>query len=69
MEAYLCRTTGSSLNLVGLRGILKKFGYSHKRIPYSKREYQEEGRGKREAEEGIPRNNECVFIREVDIFG
>lgn len=29
----------------------------------------EEGRGKREAEEGIPRNNECVFIREVDIFG
>lgn len=35
MEAYLCRTTGSSLNLVGLRSILKKFGYSHKRIPYS----------------------------------
>ena len=35
METYLRRTTGSSSsNLVGLHRILKRFGYSHKRVSY-----------------------------------
>lgn len=35
METYLRRTTGSSSNLVGLHRILKRFGFSRKRVNYS----------------------------------